>query len=56
MGHWVAPPKNKPQPPHNPQLVPTVPIDVRLIDSPIVIAAQAPPEVAAEDERVLEKA
>ncbi|MGE5512307.1 MAG: hypothetical protein ACM31O_13755 [Bacteroidota bacterium] len=56
MGHWVAPPKNKPQPPHNPQLVPTVPIDVRLIDSPIVIAAQAPAEVAADDERVLEKA
>jgi hypothetical protein len=56
QAHWIAPPKGKPQPPHNPQLVPTIPIDVRLIDSPIVISAQTTHEASAEGEaRTLEK-
>jgi hypothetical protein len=39
--HWMAPPKHKPPPAHNPQLVPTMPIKVRLIEAPIVITAGA---------------
>jgi hypothetical protein len=37
--HWMAPPDGQPAQPHNPQLVPTAPIDVQLIERPIVIAA-----------------
>ncbi len=39
--HWMAQPKHKAPPPHNPQLVPTVPIKVHLIENPIVITAAA---------------
>lgn len=39
---WMAPPKHKPPQPHNPQLVPTVRIDLRLIEDPIVISAASP--------------
>ena len=42
--HWMAPPRHKAPPPHNPQLVPTVPIALRLIEDPIVIAAASPPQ------------
>jgi hypothetical protein len=42
--HWMAPPKHKAPPPHNPQLIPTVPIDVRLIEDPVVILAGRPAE------------
>jgi hypothetical protein len=57
-GHWRAPPKGAPAPTHNPQLVPTVPIDVRLIEPPIVIAATSTHQDGAETEtetRSLEK-
>jgi hypothetical protein len=37
----MAQPKHKAPPPHNPQLVPTVPIKVHLIENPIVITAAA---------------
>jgi hypothetical protein len=40
-GHWMAPPRHKAPPAHNPQLVPTMPIKVRLIEAPIVITAGA---------------
>ena len=39
--HWMAPPKGKPPPPHNPQLVATRPIDIHLIEEPIVIDSAA---------------
>jgi hypothetical protein len=42
--HWMAPPRGKAPPPHNPQLVPTVRIDLQLIEDPIVIAATPPPK------------
>ena len=42
--HWMAPPRGKAPPPHNPQLVPTVRIDLQLIEDPIVIAAAPPPK------------
>jgi hypothetical protein len=35
--HWMAPPKGKVPPPHNPRLVATRPIDIHLIEEPIVI-------------------
>jgi hypothetical protein len=35
--HWMEPPKDRPQPPHNPQLVATRPIPIHLIEEPIVI-------------------
>jgi hypothetical protein len=35
--HWMAPPKDKPPPPHNPQILATRPIPIHLIEEPIVI-------------------
>jgi hypothetical protein len=35
--HWMAPPKGKVPPPNNPRLVATRPIDIHLIEEPIVI-------------------
>ncbi|MFN3746624.1 MAG: hypothetical protein ACK4TL_18130 [Hyphomicrobiaceae bacterium] len=34
---WMAPPRDKTPPPHNPQLVATRPLDTKLIEEPIVI-------------------
>jgi hypothetical protein len=39
--HWMAPPKGKPPPVHNPQLVATRPIDIHLIEEPITIYSAA---------------
>jgi hypothetical protein len=39
--HWMAPPKDKPPPPHNPRLVARRPIKVHLIEEPIVIYSAA---------------
>ncbi len=39
--HWMAPPKGKPPPPNNPRLVATRPIDIHLIEEPIVIDSVA---------------
>lgn len=34
---WMAPPRDRPPPPHNPQLVATRALDIKLIEEPIVI-------------------
>ena len=34
---WMKPPRDKTPPPHNPQLVATRPIPIKLIEEPIVI-------------------
>lgn len=39
--HWMAPPKDRPAAPNNPQLVATRRIDVKLIEDPIVILGMA---------------
>jgi hypothetical protein len=38
---WMTPPKDKPPPRHNPQLVATRPIPIKLIEEPIVIYSAA---------------